>query len=313
MNRHRGFTLIELLVVIVIIAVLVALLLPVVSLVRFKARAVDTSLRLEAALHALVEHGGQKNSAAFALMRDADLDGVKLWAVERGDRMVSALDNAPEPETDAALLARAGVVTNAPLDYTADHTFAFPWGRERDLDGDGLFGEPGEEPDPRHLGQLSTARSTELMVLSGIAPDPSAYRDDRSPERRWNDAWGNPLVLAYGVYQDRAQAITGEHVDPDGKTSAYATNSMLQAREAYGFTRAVYLSAAAAGPRFTRDPDFATTLQAVWDQAIAVCGSDDAGDPLWTAGGFTDPPWEGVRLGKADRRRSFLAAPVELK
>lgn len=298
---RRGFTLIEMLVVILIIAVLAGLLLPVVSMVRFQARSTDTMLRMEALLHELALHGDGRVSTAYALMRDADLGGVKLWAVPSGDVSVADTSTLPVPETDPAVLAAAGIATNLPLDPALDHTFVFPWGRERDLDGDGIFGEAGEEPAARHLGQLSVHRSEALMELTGVLPDPAAYPGDRGRDRRWNDAWGNPLVIAHGVYQDRAVAL------------ANRSDSLLQARRTYGYSRAVYLAIAAAGPHFTRDSDFDVTLQAVWDQAVAVCNRDDDGAALWTERGFADPPWKGIRRGEEDPLRCFLSAPIELK
>lgn len=293
---RSGFTLIELLVVILIVAILVGLLLPVLATMRFKARATDTQLRMEAVLHELGKVGQGRLSTAYVLMRDADLGGVKLWATTRGDVDIERQGYGPQPETDPAVLSQARIGANVHLDYGQAHHLQWPWGRERDLDRDGAY---TDAPAALHLGQLAVDRTETLMALTGIAPDATAYRDDRGPGQRWNDAWGNPLVIAHGVYQDQGQLLGN-------------LNTLAQAKRQFGFSRAVYLSVAAAGPRFTRGATFEDTAQGVWAQALELCNTED-GDPVWTEAGFADPPWEGIAHGKRDKRHAFLAAPIELK
>jgi prepilin-type N-terminal cleavage/methylation domain-containing protein len=300
--RRRAFTLVELLVVTAIVAVLIGLMLPLVRVVQSRARDAATSMRIEAVLQELSRHGREEGMLSHGLMIAADLPGVKLMTVDDQLR--------PLPETDGAALAEAGLAadSNTWLGYNSGHHFAFPWGQPTDSDADGDYDDPRLQ---RSIGDLSPDRSHRLLLAAGMLPedDPAtadneslaAYRDRRGRDLPWNDAWGSPLVVAYGVYQ------------PDGRDPSRA--QVLRALQHYQYNRAVYLVVGSAGPVPTTagGGDWDTTIAGYWDEIVQACDRDQDGDPLWDESGFDQPPWNGVRVVVDAARRRYLSAPVELK
>lgn len=289
-----AFTLIELLIAIAIAGLLAALLLVGVGQVRLRSRIVSTSEKLEAALAGLSRLGGAEGSAAYVLQRRAGLGGVLLYRWQNG-----------QPS------AQEG----ADLDLARKHHFGFPWAQADRI----ASGDPDAETVPRPGGPelLSTAvladleprRAVRLLALAGTLPpdDPAtatrdeaaaAWGSDRSPRAGWNDAWGRPLVLAYGIFQP-----------PTG-------TAVNLAQRVYQYNRSVYIAAGAPGPELgpplAADP--VADLPRLWERIAAVC---QAGGRTWTREGFASPPWQGVRCAtlEADGRRwrCFLSAPTELK
>jgi type II secretory pathway pseudopilin PulG len=53
------------------------------------------------------------------------------------------------------------------------------------------------QPTVAEFSPLATIR---LLEIAGIISDPEQYRKDRSPDKPWNDAWGNPIILAAAAF-----------------------------------------------------------------------------------------------------------------
>lgn len=190
-----------------------------------------------------------------------------------------------------------------------------------------------ETPEPIGLSSLRVHYSFDLLKVFGLLEgagagnELTAYTTDRGKKRPWNDAWGNPLVVAYAVFQpprcdDTVMVGLGQ---PKKRDDYYLT----QALESYRYNRSVYISLAAAGPKL-RAPltgNWSTDAAAIWRQANDVCNRDDNGTELWQtygdasnpnvpANAFTAPPWEDIRRGQHRRypgERPMLSAPKEFK
>jgi hypothetical protein len=173
------------------------------------------------------------------------------------------------------------------------------------------------QPLPFDLGWLSPLRTIELLEVAGVLDATTGehdYRTDRSPRRHWNDAWGNPLVLSFALFQpERFQRVC------DGENRRDLL--LKKASDAYGYNRSAYLAAGAIGPdrgalRPTLDALAASgsvaedqaALAAMWKQIGLTCGA-----AAWTEAGFAAPPWKGVKLGKKNGMRCFLSTPSEVR
>jgi hypothetical protein len=168
--------------------------------------------------------------------------------------------------------------------------------------------------------------------LTGLLPDDDpltpaideagiAYMTDRNTEKPWNDAWGQPLVIAYGLYQPPGYS------PPAGATNgAFCSKALRQ----YQYNRSVYISLASAGTTIADAPTAAKIkssavadwnaagtgiLATVWNQCNVVCQPTAAEE--WTAESFDRPPWQGVKRGKnrvnGIKVRSLLSSPHEFK
>jgi prepilin-type N-terminal cleavage/methylation domain-containing protein len=173
------------------------------------------------------------------------------------------------------------------------------------------------QPLPFDLGWLSPLRTIELLKVADLLDATTGerdYRTDRSPKRLWNDAWGNPLVLSFAIFQpERFQRVC------DGENRR---DLMLKkALDAYGYNRSAYLAAGAVGPdrgplRPALDALAASSspaedqaaLAALWKQICVTCDA-----VTWTEASFAAPPWKGVKVGKKAGMRSFLTTPSEVR
>jgi len=261
----RAFTLIELLVVLAVIAILAAMLLPVLSMIRTSAKALATTQRMEEILRTVQAVPASTQRPAAALMRALG-EGVDEFATN---------------PADGALKPLAGTWLTA-----APHHFPVPW-EQPGLDP--LSGMALDESSPaaarsatHGLAALSPLRTEDLLLLAGTIPDAATWRSDRSAAKAWNDRWGNPLALAYGVYQPVANSAVittrrtlvakamdnGNAMVPglthEARTAVFPDLFLVQATQAYAMTRCVYLAVAAAGP--------------VLPGELA----SGAGDPAWT-------------------------------
>jgi prepilin-type N-terminal cleavage/methylation domain-containing protein len=173
------------------------------------------------------------------------------------------------------------------------------------------------QPLPFDLGLLSPLSTVDLLKLAGTLDATTGehdYRTDRNPRRLWNDAWGNPLVISFAIFQpERFQRVC------DGQNRRDLL--LKKAYDAYGYNRSVYLAAGAIGPdRGALRPSIdalaasgsaaedRVALAAIWKQIGANCDAVS-----WTEAGFSAPPWKGVKLGRKNGMRSFLSTPSEVR
>jgi prepilin-type N-terminal cleavage/methylation domain-containing protein len=338
----HAFTLIELLITIVIIGILMGLIIAVIPDVIYNAKALKTASRMDAILHGLSRVGQQEGSAAMILQRDAHLGGV--WQFDTsGGALIPKYAAVGTPgvgtRTDNVFLTAAQLAM--------PHYFGFPWGKSDLIAQTGpsdtvdsvLRADTNLYYSTVSLDKLDVKQSyfegarerlcsVQLLNLAGILPpdDPNtplvdeaelAYLSDRSPERAWNDAWGNPLVIAWGLYQP-----AGASDDDSGKR-------VSEALKQYQYNRSVYIAIASVGPMAwdvtsaatinVKPFDLATwrdiILPQLWSETNRVC-QPTPGD-TWTSDGFDRPPWQGVKKGKirvgSRTLRCQLTAPHEMK
>jgi hypothetical protein len=75
-----------------------------------------------------------------------------------------------------------------------------------------------ELPENHSITMLYPRKSAEILQVSGLVSTVANYRDDRGASNPWNDAWGNPLVVSYGLYQPTEY---GPPTTPDWTTGMY--------------------------------------------------------------------------------------------
>ncbi len=159
----------------------------------------------------------------------------------------------------------------ATLEYD-DHLFNYPWGKS--TAGAAPLGTV-VAPQPEHhvLRNLCPYQTMNLLKAANIITDDpytdtgsigkyaagdqyvdisgggtyqyasDLYTTDRHTREPWNDKWGNPLVVAYAIYQPQPAAVA------NGIGGLTGPNPLAtQAKDTYQYARSVYLSVAAAGP-----------------------------------------------------------------
>lgn len=316
-----AFTLVELLVVVGIFAVLAALLIPAALMLRETARATDTAQRLDQAVQGLVQLGAERLHAQVVAPHLKGLGlptGVLKFVVSHETNIRYAVWNNARPSATA--------LDGNYLSAAAAHCLPFPWGQET------LADVTGQRTGTRHpfaLPAMSPTATVPLLAAAGVEVDAARWATDRGRNRPFNDAWGNPLVLAYAFYQPRRnttvvvqtmQAGGGAYTAIDDlRSTIYEDLFVTHAEKAYQFSKAVYLVAAAAGPKLAvplsgsaAPAGLAADQQALWDQAVTACEA-----AAWDAAAWDRPPWNGVKQGRGtvagERMRSFVSAPVLVK
>ncbi|MDA3959478.1 MAG: prepilin-type N-terminal cleavage/methylation domain-containing protein [Planctomycetota bacterium] len=338
---RRGFTLIELLIVIGIILLLAALIISVSGIVRRKAGLLASSQRLSEGVQAIL--GSYSDGlGAVGLHRDLhatvqamggtadEVPGVRAFLVDRRYGIT---------------MPATGGGSWIPLPYPS-YCFDYPWGQvpAHDPDVSATTLSPPDTTYPvqdRALSQLNPRHSAALWHLAGLlADDPAsslaAYTSDRGPTKPWNDAWGKPLVIAWGLYQPRCNTLISIKVPMGGSDNAAKTRQDLflqRAMEVYGYGRAFYLAGGALGPRLS------STLNAIdltssasnwtgsggvldqaWSDIIEVAGTEDGVEQWRTdssvspaVNAWNDPPWKGIKTARTEGRDCALLSPAEMR
>jgi prepilin-type N-terminal cleavage/methylation domain-containing protein len=175
---------------------------------------------------------------------------------------------------------------------------------------------PGNAPMPFDLGWCSPLATPALLQTAGVLPPGpeglAAWRQDRSPTQPWNDAWGNPLVIVFALWQPPRAG------DPASTSGMMRRDFYLKAASTvYGGNRALYLAGGSAGyllaaplPVVWSTPeDDRRVLRDLWFQIRA-----DADAAEWTEQAWQDPPWDGVRRADGPgRQRAILTTPIVLR
>lgn len=321
----RAFTLVELLVVIAIISVLAALTITGANLLRTQARSLDTTQRIEGVLSALRQCGMAGRTPAEVLNESV----IAPWGaaqsppvgtgVLRFQVSIGRAYNDSARSSGGLLVPESGAGT-----WLTANSFLWnsPWGRPRLTTDGGL----GPTMDGYTLAQLNPRATPRFLAKAGVLDDVAQWPGDAAthPERRraarsWNDAWGNPLVVAFAFFQPGVNTTVQTTWQAAGnalqsRTGIFPDLFVRQAKGAYGFNRAVYVTVGAVGPRLRSPPlpdDANAQSDALWAQLIDTCAATE-----WTAEGWTTPPaaWRGgVRIERRGGERCFLSLPVELR
>lgn len=359
---RSAFTLIELLIVITVIGLLMGMLLVVISGIRDRAKALQTRQRIEDCLQTFTRLGeGERITAAFVLQRDCQLGGTLLFKrdeVEKPPTMMplGGLAGWHKTYPDAQAVAPG----NALIAATGDGKpliMAYPWGRGRKYQiREPWYCSPLSLPDPRLAGkaqslsapqqtlwdqperhgleELWPERSEDLLVRSGVGKR-REIRSNRSPNLAWNDAYGNPLVVSYALFQpprcDRSEMDEGtdQYGSIRGGRTFPADTYLRSADQAYGYTRSLFISVGSVGPTLdpayvpggalpgpsATDAEWSAAWRGCWQQVCAVTMPTPA--EAWTEASFVAPPWQGIRQVKVKVGgkvvRCQLSAPIELR
>jgi type II secretory pathway pseudopilin PulG len=171
-------------------------------------------------------------------------------------------------------------------------------------------------PVPYDLGLLSPMQTVLFLQIAQILPPGNdgvvAYHENRSPKEPWNDSWGNPLVVAYAIFQPERFCRT---YDAENRRDLLLKSSL----KVYGFNRAVYLSVGALGIKLAPSLNMgdlansstpitdAPLFVSMWKQITRVCNA-----ATWTEASFANPPWHGVNIVTSGVETCFLTNPIEV-
>jgi hypothetical protein len=212
-----------------------------------------------------------------------------------------------KPDTGGSLdpVAWKGTFLSA-ADIGLKNYFGYPWGKQDMI----TSGDPqgNDLATCTRLKDLDPTLTIAFFKLSGLLPDDDPttvgidepaieYMTNRSTEKPWNDAWGQPLIIAFGLYQPPTGALCGK------------------ALRQYQYNRSVYIAVAAVGP-LARVPDADLKssdptqwgnsptkptdgyLDKLWSQANWVCqqAKENPFDKDWSELSFDNPMWQGNKV-----------------
>lgn len=306
-----GFTIIELLIVVVILSLLATLLIPLSSYLRHKASILATQKKMDAIAVLIGGEGGRTGGAAFTWDR---LLGISAIDVAAQAEILAGLSDDPDYPAEVVDPV-LDLYKGPPANERANSLIGSPWGKVALDAAIPVDYDPAVHGPESQFYQKLELRSTMNPVLSffflwqaDVLPkDPKeafrAYTTDRSGEAPWNDAWGNPIVVAYCYFEPRGDAQTSQDA------------LWEEARRRYGTMRILYLTLASAGPslRSTAHADVAPygVVRDVWNHALWVM-SRDGQDVIWDQDSFDDPPWNNIRRERYQGEEALLAAPYQL-
>lgn len=297
MPSRIAFTLIELLIVIAVIVGLAGLTFIVGNRVVDAAKVTRTSQRIQAVITGLGQLGSA--SAAYAIQ-----DQVLRISTTTGQSGKVNWSN-PQPYT------------------TWEYCYVSPFFQVDATRKTGPTSSPGSVA---YLSEFQSRKTVELLVASGVCDtddDVSGvayagvptylsshpYKNGalrvkhlRGARYPWNDAWGNPLIVAYALFE---------------------TNSAADLA-AYGYNRCVYISVGALGSVRSAASNQALAvpftnlndLSNAWTRINAVANVDASNKEMWTSAA-TSPPWNGIRSAIGDGSSyigtAMLSAPAEYR
>jgi prepilin-type N-terminal cleavage/methylation domain-containing protein len=266
--RRNAFTAVEMLIVVAIIGILAGLLLPGVTMMRNRAKMVATTVKVQAVTTGLQQAGSERDLVAMLVDRLAGFStppapatlvyppGQRYRGGSGSWTRESIALNQYSPEFSVALLHYAGVFDDAPI-----------W------------------------GSSASDKASDATLRTAAA---NAYDNERGPKHPWNDAFGNPLVVAYAYWDSSGLGTTTKDVRPRGiSVSVGATGSI----------------AAGSGAMSS-----SARLSAMWSQINAGCDKNGEWKVNGSVNAWDAPPWQGIKSGKHKPTGStcVISAPMEI-
>jgi|GEM_PF-4079206 len=265
-----------------------------------------------------------------------------------GEDLDATLELMPWPELSPTRPDKAWYRTRWPVAWPASDwdqatpgvvpvVWGSPWGRAAwQMTSATVAGNPvtyangdlATTSDPHTLAELSPLATLALLATGGVLTDgftAAHYRSDRDPNRPWNDAWGNPLVLASAAYVPNRHDVKNAEADMNYRSVSRPRDFLLsKSLQQHGFRAAVYLSIGSVGPAVNATDipgvpsltaamswsaaDDALALRGLWNHIRTTCRASE-----WTQDSFAKPAWEGLRRIKQSNGFCLLMAPVDIQ
>lgn len=210
MRRH-GITLIEVLIVVSIIALLGSLIVIAAQWIGEASREASTRQRMEQIFTQIAMKGRENLSVTYAMQKNVSgfggtTDFYRSDTLDYAQPLGGAAWHSCWPKASS----------------THPVILSYPWGKSRLYQiyetwyttgvsptltsADSNTWTPQQRTDwetaePHSISFLTPRKSAEIFQACTISPSATSYRDDRTRSQNWNDAWGNPLVISYAIFQ----------------------------------------------------------------------------------------------------------------